>query len=491
MAPLIIVLIIVMIAFVGFTTVSAQSGGVTTFLALTDTPSTFSAGEYVKVNAGGTALEYDTPSGAGDITGVGDVTDGEAFATGSGKGTSLYFYDAQGEGELTLADLTAARTWTLPDVTGALSALGQTIGVGELVEEDFGDFTVTGGSATLDTGVVADNEIDYSAVTLADFDYQTAWRLFYSNADGDVTELALGGSDTYLKSTGASGAPEWDTPGGSGDITDVGDASSGSTFTADGTGNNLWFEGATPDTWEIILSAADPSGADFTATLQAFTGYLVVDTTACTDLEGDHLSITTGTLNVADDWWNAWADAALASSYIVVGNGDGAAAAVAMSGDVTISNTGVTTIGADKVDDTNIDWGVGANQVDTSDMTTRYVYRSIVWYIPGNLTTGQEKGATIRLDEGLTALDVTMHVKTAPTGADLIIDINEDGTSIFTGGTRTQVDAGDYVEDDAPDIGDTSLADGAEITLDIDQTGSSVAGADMTVTLECKGALMP
>jgi hypothetical protein len=42
-------------------------------------------------------------------------------------------------------------------------------------------------------------------------------------------------------------------------------------------------------------------------------------------------------------------DLALASSLIVVGDAGGVAAAVAMSGDVTITNAGVTAIGADKV----------------------------------------------------------------------------------------------------------------------------------------------
>lgn len=64
------------------------------------------------------------------------------------------------------------------------------------------------------TGAVGDDEIDYSAVTLDDFDYQTAWRVFYSNTDGDVTELAFGADGTYLKSNGASSAPTWATPPG-------------------------------------------------------------------------------------------------------------------------------------------------------------------------------------------------------------------------------------------------------------------------------------
>lgn len=53
---------------------------------------------------------------------------------------------------------------------------------------------------------------------LTQFVSQTAWRLFYSNVDGDVVELALGAADTYLKSNGAAAAPTWAAVAGSGDM---------------------------------------------------------------------------------------------------------------------------------------------------------------------------------------------------------------------------------------------------------------------------------
>jgi len=83
---------------------------------------------------------------------------------------------------------------------------------------DFGAATDLDANGALNTGSVADNEIDYSAVTLDDFDYQTAWRVFYSNTDGDVTELALGADGTYLESNGAAAAPTFTTPSGAGDM---------------------------------------------------------------------------------------------------------------------------------------------------------------------------------------------------------------------------------------------------------------------------------
>ena len=93
-------------------------------------------------------------------------------------------------------------------------------------DADKGDVVISSGSWTLDTGTVADNEIDYTNVTLADFDYQTAWRMFYSDAAGDVTELALGATSTVLTSAGLASAPTWEAAGG-GDVTDVFDCSTG------------------------------------------------------------------------------------------------------------------------------------------------------------------------------------------------------------------------------------------------------------------------
>ena len=51
---------------------------------------------------------------------------------------------------------------------------------------------------------------------LTEFVDQTAWRVFYSNGSGDVTELALGADGTYLKSNGTTSAPSFATPAGVG-----------------------------------------------------------------------------------------------------------------------------------------------------------------------------------------------------------------------------------------------------------------------------------
>lgn len=140
----------------------------------------------------------------------------------------------------------------------------------DFADEDWGDMTVATNIITLDAEVVdsaqyVDASVDHehlapdvisglADVTSADADYmmiwdvtdsalkkvdmgevrgagggytnltsfvnQTAWRLFYSNTDGDVVELALGTDNTYLRSHGATSAPSFTSPSsGSGDKT--------------------------------------------------------------------------------------------------------------------------------------------------------------------------------------------------------------------------------------------------------------------------------
>ena len=73
--------------------------------------------------------------------------------------------------------------------------------------------------------------------TLTQFVDETPWRIFYSNAAGDVTPLAFGTSGQVLQSTGASTAPIWATPtsgsiGGTIAATQVGYGSGVNTLTS-------------------------------------------------------------------------------------------------------------------------------------------------------------------------------------------------------------------------------------------------------------------
>jgi hypothetical protein len=121
-----------------------------------------------------------------------------------------------------------------------------------------------------------------------------------------------------------------------------------------GTAGSLSFEGATPNTFEITLAVVDPT-ADQVLTLPDITGTVVTtgDTGTVTST-----MILDGTILNADI--NASAAiafsklASLSSANILVGNGSNVATSVAVTGDVTISNAGVTAIAAGVVVDADI-----------------------------------------------------------------------------------------------------------------------------------------
>lgn len=91
---------------------------------------------------------------------------------------------------------------------------------------------------------------------------------------------------------------------------------------------------------------------------------------------------------------------------------------------------------------------------------------------------------TFRVPYGFVLTDVRASSTTAPTGATIIVDINKGGVSILS--TKLSIDAGEKTSTTAATaavISDSTLADDAELTIDIDQVGSTVAGAGLKVVL--------
>lgn len=73
-----------------------------------------------------------------------------------------------------------------------------------------------------------------------------------------------------------------------------------------------------------------------------------------------------------------------------------------------------------------------------------------------------------------------------PTGADLIVDINKNGTTIFTTqANRPKISAGSNSgESGTPNI--TSINKGDRLSVDTDQVGSTIPGGDdLLVTIIC------
>jgi hypothetical protein len=91
---------------------------------------------------------------------------------------------------------------------------------------------------------------------------------------------------------------------------------------------------------------------------------------------------------------------------------------------------------------------------------------------------------TWRVPYAFTVTAVRASVNTAPTGSTIVVDINESGVSILS--TKLSIDATEKTSTTAATpavISDASLVDDAEISFDIDQVGSTIAGAGLKVTI--------
>lgn len=92
--------------------------------------------------------------------------------------------------------------------------------------------------------------------------------------------------------------------------------------------------------------------------------------------------------------------------------------------------------------------------------------------------------ATFRMPFAMTLTEVRATVTTAPVGSTIIVDIEESGTTVLS--TLLTIDASEKTSETAatpPVISDSALADDAEISINIDQIGSSTAGKGLKIWL--------
>ena len=119
---------------------------------------------------------------------------------------------------------------------------------------------------------------------------------------------------------------------------------------------------------------------------------------------------------------------------------------------------------------------------DVKDIGSRTITKDFSFAGALSLYTGQ---ATWINSTGrtLTLVNAIASVGTAPTGSSVIVDVNKNGTTIFTtqANRPTIAIAGKSSGKKTPDV--TTLADGDSLTIDIDQIGSTIAGSDLTVSI--------
>lgn len=156
-------------------------------------------------------------------------------------------------------------------------------------------------------------------------------------------------------------------------------------------------------------------------------------------------------------------------------------AVVHNSGAETI--TGTKTFSASPVVPTPTSNGHAATKQYVDTLTRTLTFSLTAFSRQGALAVGAGS-QRLPVDGTYTIVGTRAMVGTAPTGANIILDINKNGTTIYTTqANRPTINAGSNSggPGSAPDV--TTLAAGDYLTVDIDQVGSTLTGSDLTVSV--------
>ena len=239
----------------------------------------------------------------------------------------------------------------------------------------------------------------------------------------NLVDLGPGTSGQFLKTNGAGANPAWATLAGGGDLlstnnlSDVANAATARTNLGLGTGNTPQFTGVE------IGNASDTTLARVSGGVASIEGKSIA-------LNGTGETWTTGTIELGN------------------------------ASDTTIARTsaGLITVEGKKLSPTE------SFCVAASDETTA-------------LTTGTAK-VTFRMPYAFTLTSIRASLNTVSSSGLPAFDVNEEGVSVFS--TTLTVDASEKTSTTAATaavISDTSLADDAEMTIDIDTAGTGAKGA--------------
>jgi len=128
-----------------------------------------------------------------------------------------------------------------------------------------------------------------------------------------------------------------------------------------------------------------------------------------------------------------------------------------------------------------LDKVINGNDSTANTANTKYIY----FFIPDDtLTTGTDKLGRIYMPFAGTISEAHASVKTAPTGADIVVDLNLNGSTIWSTQTNRVTIAASANIGTQTTFNTASFASGDYFTIDLDTVGSSVAGAKLVVRLK-------
>ena len=109
--------------------------------------------------------------------------------------------------------------------------------------------------------------------------------------------------------------------------------------------------------------------------------------------------------------------------------------------------------------------------------------RYLTWHFPVGTVTGSEVGESVRLDRDYVVLSTRLYRKGPPESADVIIDVNADGETLYSDQDlrpRLLLEQESFEElVEVPE-----LFEGSAVTVDIDQLGDGSGPITFTVELE-------
>jgi hypothetical protein len=144
--------------------------------------------------------------------------------------------------------------------------------------------------------------------------------------------------------------------------------------------------------------------------------------------------------------------------------------------DVPIGGETGQVLAKKSADDLDLEWVTPEEPEPSAEV------QSFPMFVAGELEVGASVfGFVAPFD--MTITEVQVAVEVAPTGADLILDINDNGDTIYTTqANRPTIAIGDNTNVvELPDA--IEIGKGEMITLDVDQVGSTLTGENLMVTI--------
>jgi len=147
--------------------------------------------------------------------------------------------------------------------------------------------------------------------------------------------------------------------------------------------------------------------------------------------------------------------------------------------------SGATTIGFNPGNPPDVTNVQDAIEKIYNEGTLGFMWHQFIFTVEGNVATSTGR-LKMYAPGPLTIAEVAIAVDNAPAGQSIIVDINKNGTTIFTDqGKRPTIAIGEtFATSGTPDV--TTLAKNDYVTMDVDQAGTTTPGSNLVVHVRCK-----